>query len=79
MDLHHGLLRCQDAARNVREHPSALAAAAWHRNTLAARSMDSHHGLPRPLRGYAITLMTTRRFFARPSLVLFGATGFSSP
>ena len=28
--------------------------------------------------GYAITLITTRRFFARPSLVLFGATGFSA-
>src|ERR1700681_3546739 len=28
MDAHHGLLRCQDAARNVGEHPSALAVAA---------------------------------------------------
>ena len=36
---------------------------------------------PRGVRGrcYASTLMTTRRFWARPSLVLFGATGFSSP
>ena len=28
---------------------------------------------------YASTLMTTRLFCARPSRVLFGATGFSSP
>jgi hypothetical protein len=29
--------------------------------------------------GYASTLITTRRFWARPALVLFGATGFSLP
>jgi hypothetical protein len=28
---------------------------------------------------YASTLITTRRFWARPSFVLFGATGLSSP
>jgi len=28
---------------------------------------------------YARILMTTRRFCARPALVLFGATGFSEP
>src|SRR5713226_7423453 len=37
-----------------------------------------------PLRGcgaacYASTLMTTRRFWARPAFVLFGAIGFSLP
>ena len=29
--------------------------------------------------GYASTLMTTRRFWARPAFVLFGAIGLSSP
>ncbi len=29
--------------------------------------------------GYASTLMTTRRFWARPAFVLFGAIGFSLP
>ena len=32
-----------------------------------------------PLRTYARTLITTRRFCARPSRVLFGAIGLSSP
>ena len=38
-------------------------------------------GLDDPSRqiNYARTLMTTRRFWARPALVLFGAIGFSSP
>ena len=51
----------------------------------------SKKGLPDPARWQAevrqvsadvrqdITMMTTRRFWARPSLVLFGATGASCP
>jgi hypothetical protein len=36
------------------------------------------HGVPQTS-SYDRTRMTTRRFWARPSRVLFGATGFSSP
>jgi hypothetical protein len=34
---------------------------------------------PTPVNCQASTLITTRRFWARPALVLFGAIGLSSP
>ena len=36
-------------------------------------------GLPGTRGGYAITMTTTRRFWARPSRLVFGATGAVGP